>query len=296
MSHSDNPRAVIGGNLGNDAPDFARQEVDRLEQDYALVAKTADDLIAEAEPLPAEIPDDDGKGVVVDLIKRMRDTAARAEALRVTEKEPHFRRGQGVDQFFFRIIDRLARRDRKNREGVADTLQSRLTRYDTRKLEEERARLRRIAEEEARKAREAKAEEDRKTREAEEKRLAAERARKPETKEVKAAEAEQAEIAASDAAVETQIADRAAEEAYVGTLAKPADLMRTRTQGGTLSTVARENYAEIVDASKLDVAKLWPFVSLDAKEKALKAWARNVGFSQQMDGAAIGSRPKSVVR
>lgn len=296
MSHSDNPRAVIGGNLGNDAPDFARQEVDRLEQDYALVAKTADDLIAEAEPLPAEIPDDDGKGVVVDLIKRMRDTAARAEALRVTEKEPHFRRGQGVDQFFFRIIDRLARRDRKNREGVADTLQSRLTRYDTRKLEEERARLRRIAEEEARKAREAKAEEDRKTREAEEKRLAAERARKPETKEVKAAEAEQAEIAASDAAVETQIADRAAEEAYVGTLAKPADLMRTRTQGGTLSTVARENYAEIVDASKLDVAKLWPFVSLDAKEKALKAWARNTGFGQQMDGAAIGSRPKSVVR
>lgn len=296
MSHSDNPRAVMGGNLGNDAPDFARQEVDRLEQDYALVAKTAEELIAEAEPLPAEIPDDDGKGVVVDLIKRMRDTAARAEALRVTEKEPHFRRGQGVDQFFFRIIDRLARRDRKNREGVADTLQSRLTRYDTRKLEEERARLRRIAEEEARKAREAKAEEDRKTREAEEKRLAAERARKPETKEVKAAEAEQAEIAASEAAVETQIADRAAEEAYVGTLAKPADLMRTRTQGGTLSTVARENYAEIVDASKLDVAKLWPFISLDAKEKALKAWARNTGFGQQMDGAAIGSRPKSVVR
>lgn len=296
MSHSDNPRAVIGGNLGNDAPDFARQEVDRLEQDYALVAKTAEDLIAEAEPLPEEIPDDDGKGVVVDLIKRMRDTAARAEALRVTEKEPHFRRGQGVDQFFFRIIDRLARRDRKNREGVADALQARLTRYDTRKLEEERARLRRVAEEEARKAREAKAEEDRKTREAEEKRLAAERARKPETKEVKAAEAEMAEIAASEAAVETQIADRAAEEAYVGTLAKPADLMRTRTQGGTLSTVARENYAEIVDASKLDVAKLWPFVSLDAKEKALKAWARNTGFGQQMDGAAIGSRPKSVVR
>lgn len=296
MTTASNPRAVIGGNLGNDAPDFARQEVERLEQDYALVAKTAEDLIAEAEPLPEEIPDDDGKGIVVDLIKRMRDTSARAEALRVTEKEPHYRRGQGVDQFFFGIIDKLARRDRKNKPGVADTLQARLTRYDTRKLEEERARLRRIAEEEARKAAAARAEEERKAREAEEKRRAAERARKPETQAIKAAEAEQAEVAASDAAVETQIAERAAEEAYVGTLVKPADIMRTRTQGGTLSTVARENYAEIVDASKLDAAKLWPFVTLDAKEKALKAWARNTCFGQQMDGAAIGSRPKSVVR
>ena len=147
MTTASNPRAVSGGNLGNNAPDFARQEVERLEQDYALVAKTAEDLIAEAEPLPEEIPDDDGKGIVVDLIKRMRDTSARAEALRVTEKEPHYRRGQGVDQFFFGIIDKLARRDRKNKPGVADTLQARLTRYDTRKLEEERARLRRIAEE-----------------------------------------------------------------------------------------------------------------------------------------------------
>ena len=296
MNTVSNPRAVIGGNLGNDAPDFARQEVDRLEQDYALVAKTADDLIAEADPLPEEIPDDDGKGIVVDLIKRMRDTAARAEALRVTEKEPHYRRGQGVDQFFFRIVDKLARRDRKNKPGVADVLQQRLTNYDTRKLEEERARLRRIAEEEARKAAIARAEEERLAREAEEKRLAAERARKPEIQAAKEEVAQQAEMAASEAAVVSLIADRAAEEAYVGTLAKPADLMRTRTAGGTLSTVARENYAELVDATKLDVAKLWPFVSLDAKEKALKAWARNTGFTQQMDGAAIGSRAKSVVR
>jgi hypothetical protein len=296
MPIAENPRAVIGGNLGTDAPDFARQEVERLEQDYALVAKTAEDLAAEAEPLPDEIPDDDGKEVVVDLIKRMRDTAARAEALRVAEKEPHFRRGQGVDQFFFRIIDKLARRDRKNKPGIADDLQARLTRYDTRKLEEERARLRRIAEEEARKAAAIRAEQERLAREAEEKRLAAERARKPETQAVKEAQAQQAEAAAFEASVETEIADRTAEEAYVGTLAKPADLMRTRTAGGTLSTVARENYAEIVDVSKLDMAVLWPLVTFEAKERALKQWARSTGFTQQMDGAAIGSRPKSVVR
>lgn len=296
MNQPDNPRAVIGGNLGNDAPDFARLETERLEIDYAKVAETADALEAEAAPLPDEIPDADGKEIVVDLIKRIRDTSARAEALRVVEKEPHYRRGQGVDQFFFGIIDRLARRTPKNKPGLGDVLQGRLTRYDTRVLEAERARLRLIAEEEARKAAAARAEQERLAREAEEKRLAAERARKPETQVAKEETAQQAEQAVAAASVETQIAERAAEDAYVGTLAKPADIMRTRTAGGTLSTVARENYAELVDATKLDVAKIWPFVSLDAKEKALKAWARNTGFTQQMDGAAIGSRPKSVVR
>jgi hypothetical protein len=296
VNQPDNPRAVIGGNLGNDAPDFARLETERLEIDYAKVAETADALEAEAAPLPEEIPDADGKEIVVDLIKRIRDTSARAEALRVVEKEPHYRRGQGVDQFFFGIIDRLARRTPKNKPGLGDVLQGRLTRYDTRVLEAERARLRLIAEEEARKAAAARAEQERLAREAEERRLAAERARKPETQAAKEEAAQQAEQAVSVASVETQIAERAAEDAYVGTLAKPADIMRTRTAGGTLSTVARENYAELVDATKLDVAKLWPFVSLDAKEKALKAWARNTGFTQQMDGAAIGSRPKSVVR
>lgn len=296
MNQPDNPRAVMGGNLGNDAPDFARLETERLEMDYAKVAETAAALEAEADPLPEEIPDADGKAIVVDLIKRVRDTSARAEALRVVEKEPHYRRGQGVDQFFFGIIDRLSRRTPKNKPGLGDVLQGRLTRYDTRVLEAERARLRLIAEEEARKAAAARAEQERLAREAEEKRLAAERARKPETQVAKEEAAQQAEQAASVASVETQIAERAAEDAYVGTLAKPADIMRTRTAGGTLSTVARENYAELVDATKLDVAKLWPFVSLDAKEKALKAWARNTGFTQQMDGAAIGSRPKSVVR
>lgn len=297
MNQPDNPRAVIGGNLGNNAPDFARLEVERLEMDYAKVVETADALDAEFATHPDEIPDDDGKAIVVDFIKRTRDTTARAEALRVVEKEPHYRRGQGVDQFFFgRIIDRLARRDRKNKPGIADISQARLTAYDTRKLEEERARLRLIADEEARKAAAARAEEARLAQEAEERRLAAERARKPDTQAAKEAAAVQAEQAASAAAVETQIAARAAEEAYIGTLAKPADLMRTRTAGGTLSTVARENYAEITDVTKLDMAILWPLVSLKEKERVLNAWARNTGFTQQMAGAAIGSRPRSVVR
>ena len=44
--------------------------------------------------------------------------------------------------------------------------------------------------------------------------------------------------------------------------------MRQRGTDGTLTTMARENYAEVLDATKLDKEALWPFISLEAKEKA----------------------------
>ena len=41
---------------------------------------------------------------------------------------------------------------------------------------------------------------------------------------------------------------------------------------------------------------LWPGYSMDAKEKAVRAWAKNTGYLIQMEGATIGKRPKSIVR
>ncbi len=73
--------------------------------------------------------------------------------------------------------------------------------------------------------------------------------------------------------------------------------MRHRdTESGTLSTMADEPYAEILDAALLDKNTLWPFISEDAKGKALRAWAKTTGHRQQMAGASIGKRQKSVVR
>lgn len=290
-----NPRAVMGDNTA-DAPDYAKIETERLQRDYAALTETVDNLTAEAEALPDEIPDNEVKGTVADLIKRFRDTSRRAEALREVEGQPHFRRKQGVDQFFFSLIDRIAKRDRKGRDGVADILQTRLTRYDTKILLEEQERRRKAAEEAERIAAAARAEESRKAAEAEAARLAAERARKPETVAAKEAIADQAETAAGEARIDTVLADRAAEDRYVETLARPADIMRTRTAAGTLSTVAREFYAEIEDATKLDMAALWPYISISEKEKALRAWAKGTGYRVQMAGAKIGDRPKSVVR
>ena len=87
-----------------------------------------------------------------------------------------------------------------------------------------------------------------------------------------------------------------AQQAHIDTLAKPADIVRTRVEEGPTVTMQREAFAIVVDAALLDVAKLWPFVALAEKEKALRAWAKNTGYGTQMPGAEVGYRPKTVVR
>lgn len=290
-SPADNPG--LGHNKG---PDHAKIVADALERDYAETVKAANDLLAQARDLPKEIVDDEQMGVVAKLIKNFRDTTARLKAFHAAEKEPHLRAGQAVDSFFFALIDKCARRDRKNKPGAADVLQARLDDYQQRKLAAEQARRRREAEEAARKEREAREEAERKEREAEEARLAAERARKPEHIEAKNEVAITKEDEASTAKVEADLAAGKAEDAYVGTLARPADLVRTRVDEGPLVTMQQVGYAEVEDSSKLDKELLWPFINEDAKEKALRAWAKTTGYNKQMDGAAIGKKNKSAVR
>lgn len=276
--------------------DYAAEEVARLEQDYRHIPISVQELEIEAASIALPINDPDTKSLVMSLIKRMRDQAKAIEGIHELEKAPHYRRGQGVDQFFFGLHERLARRGRTGKPGLADTLNAELTDYDNRLLAAEQER-RRLEAERLRKEAEARARAEQEAlRKAEEARLAAERARKPETKQAKEATANEAAVqAAVTSAAATTAADKA-EEAYIETLAKPADLMRTRGSDGTLGTMKREPYAEIVDATKLDMATLWPFISLDAKEKALRAWAKTTGHNQQMTGAAIGFRNKSLVR
>jgi chemotaxis protein histidine kinase CheA len=288
-----NPRAVIGDNK---APNYAAQITESLQRDYAASVEALAKLLDDARAAPTVVEDDETMGVLARLVKSFRDTTSRLEAFRVAEKEPHFRAGQAVDGFFNAMIDKCARRDRKNKPGASDVLQARIDDYQQRKLAAEQERRRIEAERAAREAREKAAAEEKARREAEEARLAAERARKPETKAEKAGAAEQAQAAASAAISASAAAEARAEDAYVETLARPADIVRTRVDEGPLVTMQQVGYAEIEDDTKLDMTKLWPFISIDAKEKALRAWAKSTGHRQQMTGAAIGHRNKSAVR
>lgn len=276
--------------------DYAAEQTAQLERDYEHIALTTDSLIAEAAAMPLPITNSEEKGKVADLIKRLRDHTKLITGTHELEKLPHYRRGQAIDQWFFGQHDRLAKRDRKNRNGAADDLNAELTAYDVRMLAIEQEKRRLEAAEAARKAEVARLEQERLAREAEERRLAAERARKPETQAAKTAAAVAVEEQASAAAVEARVAEAAAEQAYIETLAKPADIMRERTAGGTLSTMGQEPYAEILNKADLDMAALWPFIKFEALQQALNAWARSTDYRTEMKGASVGRRAKSKVR
>ena len=276
--------------------DFALVTTAFLEDEYAKQPQIVAALLEEARLIPKVIEDDETKGKVTSLIKRLRDTAKALTSFHEKEKQPYLRGGQAVDQYFFGLVDKCIRRAKNNNPGAADVLNARLTDYDNRVLAAEQARRQREADERARLAREAQEKADREAREAEEKRLAADRARKPEIVEQKAGAAKEQEARADEAKVDAVVLGARAEDAHIATLAAPADIMRTRGVDGTLSTMGTEKYAEIVDRAKLDAVALWPYLKLDAIQSALNQWARFTDFNKEMPGAAIGRRNKSVVR
>ncbi len=266
MSMADNPRAVAGD---NQAPDYAKRVTEQMASDYAETIRTLDELMEIARGSPATIEGDAQALSVGSVIKRLRDVDGRLEKFRVVEKEPYLRGGESVDAYFFGQRDRIGRRKRTDKAGAADILQSRIDDYQQRKL----------AADEAREAQEA-----------------ADRARKPEMIAAKSAVAEQAGAVATAAATIAQVATDRAQDAHIATLAKPADMVRTRGDDGVTLTMAKENYAILVDRANLDYAKLAPFFPIAALETALRGWAKSTGYRERMDGAEIGTRNKSVVR
>lgn len=296
-----NTVATIGDNSGQ--IDYAKEEVGRLKRDYADLERSAVELETEGEAAAeAGIADPESKGVVTSLIKRIRDMNKRAEGLRELEGMPHHRRKQGVDQFFFGIIDRLAKRDRKNNDGIGDRLQKILTDYDTRILAEEQERRRQAALETARLEREAREAREKAEREARELEEAAARARAPAKIEEKTQVAAVAAEEASSARVEETVASARAEEAHVAAQASPADIMRTRGADGTLSTMGTEKFCEITSRKELEkhLDKIAGYIPIAALETAAKAYANSHGYSSdesvQIPGVRFGKRPRSVVR
>jgi len=301
MTESINPRETIGGNSGD--IDYAKQEVDRLRKEYAPLEQSAAELEVEGQAAEkAGISDPQSKGTVTSLIKRIRDMNKKAEGLRELEGLPHHRRKQGTDQYFFGIIDRLAKRDRKNNDGIGDRLSKMLTEYDTRVLAEEQEKRRKEAAEAARKEREAREAREKAEREAREAEEAAARARAPAKIEEKTEVAVEAAAQASTARVEETVAAAKAEETYVAAQASPADIMRTRGADGTLSTMGTEKFCEITNRKELEknLDKIAAYIPIAALETAAKAYANSHGYSSdesvQIPGVRFGKRPRSVVR
>ncbi len=307
-----NPRETIGANqpptlarlIADEQADFAPLTMAFLEDEHKKQREITVALLAEATALMRdpttgkmkEIADAEMKSKVVSLISRLRAHYKTLDALHAKLKQPYKRGGEAVDQFFFGDMDKLGKRAKANNPGAADILNQILTDYDNKLLAEEQERRRLQAEEDARIARAAQAEQDRLQREAEEAAEAAARARVPERKEEKREVAQEAAQVASAAAVQATVLTARAEESHVATFAKPADIVRTRHDDGSMSTMAQETYAEITDRSKLPMALLWQHIPLDGLQKALNTFAKLNNYNVQIEGAAIGRRNKSRVK
>lgn len=286
MQNIENPRAVIGDNVHAD--DATASLVDRLSSDYGALTKSAALLLDSARSLGETVENERELEGFSNTIVAIRDAASRAEAYRVSEKEPYLRSGQAVDGFFNSIKERL--------EKGRKVLQGRVDDYQRRKLAAERERRRLEAERQAREAKEAREREDAARREAEERRLAAERARKPEIAGAKAAIADEAEQAAASAAADATVAQDAAETARIEALRKGSDMSRSRFDGGRLVTTREVGFCELVDRSLVDLNELRPYFTETEIAKAARGWAKATGYTRQMPGLDVGKRDEAVVR
>jgi hypothetical protein len=279
--------------------DFAAEESERLQRDYGYLDPAIEELSSEAEAFPG-ISGDETEAKCMNLIKRMRDEKKRILGIHELEKVPHLRRGQATDQFFFLRADRLEKRSRTAADGHADRLNRMLTDYRFQKEAEKREALRLANAEAERIAREAEAVRLKAVQMVEEARLQAERARVAIHKQTKAEAAQQAALAESEAIVAAQVAAARAEEARIATLVSSADLMRTRTEDGTLGTTVQEKFADVTDRTTLDLEALRPYFSPQALQQALNGYAQSKGYSSdpsaQIKGANFGKRPKARVR
>lgn len=287
----------------NEAPDYAQQVTDRMASEYAEVMKTLDSLLDDARQQPVTIASDQEALNCGAVIKRFKDLDNRLENVRVVEGEPYLRSKNAIDAFFFGLRDKIGRRnknDRKAKAGATDILQARIDDHQERKLAEARRVLAEQEAERVRLARIATAEAAETARVAEVARQAAERARKVETAAVKHSIADVREGAAAQARVQAENAERLAEDARLASLAKSADLVRTRgndeSGAGVTLTMAQEPYCLVVDRSKLDAKVLLPFFTDSEIDKAARQWAKTTGHRVQMDGVEVGFRNKGVTR
>ncbi len=283
--------ALISGaeNLAVEVKGYIGEKYAQFEQDVAA-------LLTEARALPKEVPDEATASQFTAVVKRMRELRAKLEALRTGEKEPYFRGGQAVDQFFNPLKEKLGKEKKTDKDGASDVLEARVHNYNMKRLAEEQAarakreREEREAEEAARRVRE---QAEREQREAEER---AARARKQENVEAAEKIAREAEERAAAARAEEEAARDRRREAEANSAAKPADMVRERHGDGAINTMRMVAFVEITDSMKLDAVALWPFVKDDAKKAALVAWAKTTNHKKQMAGAIIEMRPDTVIR
>ena len=255
-------------NIIDPTPDI----IERLGTDYAGLKAQVDAYDAEAAQLPTEILQEDERHQFADALSRMQKTAKTIEAARTAEKAPYLASERAVDGFFGQISRKLSE--------VVEDLNACLTAYLKKLRDAERAKAEAEAAEQRRKAEEARAEEL--------------KARQAAADAQRASDRRRAEEEAAAAAATARRHDEQSVAAGIAAYAKPAELVRGRSETGKLSTLRTLWKGEIEDLDELDIVKLKPFFTRAQLEQALNAYVR--AGHRELRGANIYESAKAQTR
>ena len=262
------PQPSIGDNR---PPEDGDPLHERLLEVHGQLIERAARLIGDlGGRCPGEITDDPANESASDYIKELTGCMKSMEAARVSEKEPFLKSGRTVDGFFKKITDRLDQTKR-----IVAKIK---TLYERKKADEER-RARLEAENKAR------ADAERARQEAE----AADRA---------AMDAQQDTERALDTAIEAEKKAEQAEKDVVqiarDASAKAADLSRTRSAKGAVSSLRTFWDYKGFDLAAIDLEPLRYHLPAGAIEKAVRSFVKAGG--RDLGGVEIFENTESVTR
>lgn len=292
----------------NNPPDALAIIGDQLRETHGDLIDRGAQLVGMKDRLPASCDDADTAAKLADAIKSCTAFTKNSDAARVSAKEPHLAAGRVVDGFFKKLSDPV--------DNVKAAMGALLTAYQRRVADEERRRreeearqAKARADEEARIAREERARLDAAKRAADE--AAAEAARlereatdKASREAAAIAKAESDRLAAERAAAENEsreARDRAAvarvesSEAKADAKVKAAQLTRSRTDLGVVSSLRTTWVFQVDDAD--EVPRLYLSVNEGAIRAAIKAATTKDGKCPlKIPGVRIYEKQESVVR
>lgn len=301
---NDQPPEAAGSVMGHNSPpglldaDALTLKLNGTEDQPGLTAKMDEELtrlLAEIggrvdgiPGVPAVIETAKDNGLIAGYMARLRESSKVFDRSHDLEKAPYLAAGRVVDNHYKTRTDKI--------DKTKEILQKRGDAYTARLVAEERQRRQKELADAAEAERLAAAERQRLLNEAAAAAAAAERARKPENVAKHEERAEIATIKAASAEIDHMMATSEADNAALRAAAPSAAIARTRHESGNLSTAQQVGYCEIIDKTKLDFARLLPFIREDVLLAALKACAKIEGHKVPMDGAIIEMRDKASYR
>lgn len=250
---------AMGHNIGNvPSPEVIAEY---LAESYKGDVARANDLLEAFDRVPEKIEDEETNKRAADFAKKLASHVRVLENDHKGEKQPYLDGGRAVDGFFKGLADKL--------KVAKGNVEKRQTVFANAKAAEERKRR------------------------DEEARIARERAEKEAQAALDRAAALPAD--AADAALDDAIAlEDQANVAAEATQASNAELSRTRTDLGVVSSLNTFWDFEIENKDALDLDKLRPYLPMDAIEKATRAYVKAGG--RDLNGARIFQNTKVVNR